>query len=76
VDIIAGLDTEARGKFFAFARDRTPVIQSIVRQYSELPQVLMMMMMVVVVVVDSNTNETAYSQISVRDETPNLVPRV
>jgi hypothetical protein len=74
VDIIAGLDTEARGKFFAFARDRTPVIQSIVRQYSELPQVLMMMM--VVVVVDSNTNETAYSQIPVRDETPNLVPRV
>jgi hypothetical protein len=30
VNLRAGLDTEARGKFFASARDRTPVAQSVV----------------------------------------------
>jgi hypothetical protein len=30
VSLRAGLDTEARGKFFASARDRTPVAQSVV----------------------------------------------
>jgi hypothetical protein len=29
------LDTEARGKFFASAKDRTPVVQSVVRHYTD-----------------------------------------
>jgi hypothetical protein len=31
----AGLDTEARGKFYASAGDRPPVVQSVVRHYTE-----------------------------------------
>jgi hypothetical protein len=31
----AGLDTEARGKSFASAGDRTVVVQSVVRHYTE-----------------------------------------
>jgi len=41
VDLRAGLDTEARGKIFAPARDKTLVDQSLVRRYMfELSQLL------------------------------------
>jgi hypothetical protein len=33
VGLRAGLDTEAKGKSFASSRDRTPVVQSVVRHY-------------------------------------------
>jgi hypothetical protein len=35
VDLRAGLDTEARGKSFASAGDRTPVVQPVVRHYTD-----------------------------------------
>jgi hypothetical protein len=35
VDINAGLVTKARGKYFVSASDRTPVVQSIVRHYTD-----------------------------------------
>jgi hypothetical protein len=35
VDIKAGLVTEARGKYFVSASDRTPVVQSVVRHYTD-----------------------------------------
>jgi hypothetical protein len=35
VGLRAGLDTEARGKSFASAGDRTSVVQSVVRHYTD-----------------------------------------
>jgi hypothetical protein len=35
VDLRAGLDTEARGKIFASAEDQSPVVQSVVRHYTD-----------------------------------------
>jgi hypothetical protein len=35
VGLRAGMDTDARGKMFAFAGDRTPLVQSVVRHYTD-----------------------------------------
>jgi hypothetical protein len=35
VGLTDGLDTEARGRAFAFASDRTPVVQSVLRHYTD-----------------------------------------
>jgi hypothetical protein len=35
VGLRAGLDTEARGKILCLCRDRTPVVQSVVRHYTD-----------------------------------------
>jgi hypothetical protein len=35
VGLITGPDIEARGKYFASAVDRTPVVQTVVRHYTE-----------------------------------------
>jgi hypothetical protein len=35
VDLRAGLDTDATKKYFTSAGDRTPVVQSVVRHYTD-----------------------------------------
>jgi hypothetical protein len=50
---VAGLDTDAKGKLFASAGDRTPTVQSVVRHCTDLaaPELIMLIRKVIIIVI-------------------------